>query len=169
LAPKSTTLKTVSCAAGGDGSGGGCNGGGGGTVHPLPPPGVGIVGPWPPLLWTGLVLGLTGLVLGLGWYGLLFPLPFCLWELLLFGFPFLSIEVEVALLRLQCFPLLASHRQMLEHRTSKTRRSRKVRPFRPSLIFVFVTLYLSLLPFSFCVSVCVWKIRDEEGMMKGRG
>jgi hypothetical protein len=143
LAPKSTTLKTVSCAAGGDGGGGGRSSGGGGTVHPLPPPGVGIVGPWPPLRWTGLPLGLTGLVLGLGWYGLWFPLPFCLWELLLFGFPFLSIEVEVALLRLQCFPPLASHRRMLEHRTSKKRRSRKVRPFSPSLIFVFVTLYLS--------------------------
>jgi hypothetical protein len=82
FAPKSTTLKIVSCDR---------VGGGGGE----------------------LLLGLTGtlgLVLGLGWYGFWFPLLFCLLEPLLFAFPFLlAREVEGALFRLQCLPVLASH------------------------------------------------------------
>jgi hypothetical protein len=89
FAPKSTTLKTVSCDCVGaviD-----CGDGGRGE----------------------LLLGLTGtlgLVLRLGWYGFWSPLLFCLLEPLLFAFPFLlTREVEGALFRLQCLPVLASH------------------------------------------------------------
>ena len=154
LAPKSTTLKTAPCEAGGG------SGGRDGCWWPFPQFGVGGLGLGCLLLLAGLGLGLTGASgVGLGWYGFWFPLPApglgvaltggfglgrllpcCRWELLFFPLPFFSCEEPGELLGLQCLPLLASLTSMVEQRARKTRRSRRPRPFALSFILLSVSI-----------------------------
>jgi hypothetical protein len=54
--------------------------------------------------------------------------------------PFFSWEELGELLGLQCLPLLASLTSMVEQRASKTRRSRRPKPFAPSFILLSVSI-----------------------------